>query len=251
MRNNPIPLDDPEELTRDILPLVVTSLLEIPFPVTDVVGTGFVLGNGVLVTCWHCLATDLPEGHVYGAIRGVKGKHVSSPLGFRERIDSDIAWARVNFAPRLNLQLSRSAPKMGDAVWTFGYPLPERRRIREGLDFHLLHPRILKGHITRAFHFDHPKHGSIPVWELSFAAPAGLSGAPLFLGETLDVIGVVFGNNDVAFVEEAASVDPVTGNRSPEVQRITSFGLAHHRKSLQPLESISKEFPGGPSLPDP
>jgi hypothetical protein len=81
----------------------------------------------------------------------------------------------------------------------------------------------------------------MPSWELSFAVPGGLSGAPLFLDGTLEVVGVVYGNNDVATIEESATVDS-SGVRSPEVQRIVSFGLAHHHSQLLPLTAAAQSF---------
>jgi hypothetical protein len=72
-------------------------------------------------------------------------------------------------------------------------------------------------------------------YELDMPAPEGLSGAPVVLHGTKAVVGVVYGHNDVALVEEHATVDDETGARSPEVLRIVSFGLAHHTHTLHEL----------------
>jgi hypothetical protein len=46
---------------------------------------------------------------------------------------------------------------------------------------------------------------------------------------------VIYGSNDVQKIEEFARVDPETGERTPELTRIFSFGLAHYTTSLQEL----------------
>jgi hypothetical protein len=137
---------------------------------------------------------------------------------------------------------------MGDGVWTFGYPLTENRRLDSGHQFFMAHPRLLRGHILRVFRYDHPSLGMVPSWELSFAVPPGLSGAPLFRDGTLDVVGVVYGNNDVSSVEEIASIDPGSGARIPEVRRIMSFGLAHHSSILERFSPVIAETRDGPFI---
>jgi hypothetical protein len=87
-------------------------------------------------------------------------------------------------------------------AWTFGYSLPEVHVQGEGSKFITLHPRLLKGHVTRALMYPHPFYGDTPSYELSFTIPVGLSGAPLFRGGTHEAVGVVYGNNDTSTVEE-------------------------------------------------
>jgi len=237
-----IPLDDPELLTADILPILTSSLRALPFPAETFEGTGFLLSDGFLVTCWHCIATDPPPGHFYRASRGSEeAGYRASPIGFKERLGKDVAWARVNYRRRLDFRLATQNPRMGDLVWTFGYPLTDTRAIDNDLRFFTLHPRLLRGHIVRPFLYQHHALGPLPSWELSFAVPQGLSGAPLFLDGTLDVVGILYGNNDVATVEEQASVDSA-GVRTPEVQRIVTFGLAHHLSSLKDLAAAAQSF---------
>lgn len=68
-------------------------------------------------------------------------------------------------------------------------------------------------------------------------APEGLSGAPLM---TLagEVLGVVYGTVETASIAEWASVDE-EGKRTPEVQRIVSFAVAHHTDSLLSLSGAA------------
>ena len=238
-----IPLEDPERLTYDILPVVTVSLRHLPFQVMSVLGTGFLLGDGFLVSSSHCIGASPPEGTAYSVVRLTPPQPArASPVGFREDLGHDLAWARVNYRAALGFQLASHAPRMGTSVWTFGYPFPQGQDIGNGLQQHTVHPRVLHGYITRAFVYQHGRLGPIPSWELSFPTPEGLSGSPLFLDDTLDVVGVIYGNNDVGVVDEFASIDPETGTSRPEIQRIMSFGLAHHLSILQPLTERATTF---------
>ncbi len=93
----------------------------------------------------------------------------------------------------------------------------------------------LEGYITRSFYFEHLQYGVVPSYELDMPAPQRLSGAPLFSAVTGEVVGVVYGTNDVGLVEEFSSVNPETGERKPEIHRIVSFALAHYTDTLRLL----------------
>ena len=71
--------------------------------------------------------------------------------------------------------------------------------------------------------------------------PAGLSGAPLIKLRTHQVVGVVYGSNDVGSIDHFASVNPETGYVEPEVQRIVSFVLAHHTEVIWSLRGVATE----------
>jgi hypothetical protein len=74
----------------------------------------------------------------------------------------------------------------------------------------------------------------MPSYELDMPAPEGLSGSPLLSGDDM-VIGVVYGNNEVATIDQFSSIDPTTGERQPEIQRVVSFALAYHTDALSNL----------------
>jgi hypothetical protein len=94
--------------------------------------------------------------------------------------------------------------------------------------------RYLQGYITQAMFHEHPCYGKTMAYELDMPTPAGLSGAPLLIRNTRQIIGVVYGTNDVGQIEHYSQVDEA-GNRVPELQRIVSFGLAHHTANLLTL----------------
>ena len=159
--------------------------------------------------------------------------------GFLENITQhpgghDLVTANVPFEPRLGFELARDVAVTGGDVFSYGYPLTGTKDSPEGLAF-ILNARYLQGYVTRRYMYDHEKYLPTPVYELDMPAPEGLSGAPLVLLRTRRVVGVVFGTHDVGVMEERSYVDEATGQRTPEVQRIVSFSLAHHLDVLSTL----------------
>lgn len=121
----------------------------------------------------------------------------------------------------------------------FGYPFTTlTEEIPEVGRLPLIEARALKGYIMRRVYYQPPAGELIRSYELDMLAPAGLSGGPVVrihrVRGAREVIGVVHGSNDVATIAELASVDE-RGERRPEVQRISSFALAHHTESLRNL----------------
>jgi hypothetical protein len=122
-------------------------------------------------------------------------------------------------------------------VGSFGYPFTSLTEEKPEIGRQaVIHARSLKGYIMRRFYYESPSHEVTFSYELDMPAPGGLSGAPVVrihpVEGSREVIGVVHGNNEVATIAELESVDEY-GNRRPEVQRITSFALAHHTDSLR------------------
>ena len=229
-----------EDLAYDIFQIVTISRPQDKGspPIESVEGTAFLVARGVLVTCWHCVSEPLPAGHSYGVARrfplgGVTGTALKDLS--RCKAGKDLATAKVAFWPSLGFKLAERPLEIGEDVWTFGYPLTDVQERPGGGKFFMSHPRLLKGHVMRRFMYPHYDLGAVPSYELSFPAPEGLSGAPLFRAETNEVRGVVYGNNDVTTIVEWSSVDKETGKRTAEVQRTVSYGLAHTLESLAGL----------------
>ena len=231
-------------MERDVLPIFVIPKADPVNPVSFQ-GTGFLIGPGLMITCWHCLREALPADHDYAV--GIKSdnhdrydSHVLFDISQDEN-GTDLAAARVDLQPNLSLVLDNSPVPTGLDVLTYGYPLTDSQRIQNGqIDF-LLNPRYLQGYITRVFNYSHPEFGEVMSYELDMPTPAGLSGAPLIRLHTRQVVGVVYGSNDVGSIDHFASVNPETGHREPEIQRIVSFGLAHHVEIINNLRSVATE----------
>lgn len=91
----------------------------------------------------------------------------------------------------------------------------------------------------RSFYYEHQTYGQTPSYELDMPTPAGLSGAPLVKTGSKEVVGVIYGSNDVATIEQEASINSESGKREPEIQRIISFGLAHYTETLKNLKGAA------------
>jgi hypothetical protein len=123
---------------------------------------------------------------------------------------------------------------MGASVVSWGYPLSKFQQRADGGRTFILDPRYLEGYVTRPFQDDDRGFGVTQAYELDMPTPEGLSGAPLLKMGTTEVVGVVYGTNEVAIIKHFERVDE-EGRREPEVQRVVTFGLAHHTSSLHSL----------------
>ncbi len=232
---------------RDILPVFVMDFSNNLSRVTAHTGTGFLVGKNVIVTCWHCVRSELKPNERYVAIR-------PSPSGWediselsdieQDRNGSDLATARIEFAPEFELSLTEMAGALGTDVWSFGYPLTSME-IHPDPEFDKLftpNPRYMESYVMRAFHFDQPGFGRTFSYELDMPALQGMSGAPIIRTRTNEILGVLYGRNDVETIEEFGSRDPDTGDPiRPEVVRMTYFALAHHNTTLDTLKGIATQ----------
>jgi hypothetical protein len=191
----------------------------------------------IFVTCWHCVA-EKPEGQKLAAVMekpdgGYKACWLENVA--QDANGSDLATATIltDVPTRLNLALSRTAAASGADVLAWGYPLTEENVSDTGRSFHL-QARYLQGYVTRGFWHEHPRYGRTPCYEVDMPIPEGLSGAPLIRVPALGapvagrplVVGVVSGRIEVGAIDQFSTIDPATGERSPEVQRLVSFAIA-------------------------
>jgi hypothetical protein len=148
----------------------------------------------------------------------------------RHRGGHDVCALRVNYPPGYSIaarhfatDLSENHPRdalMGVDVWTLGYPRSGIRRLPEGRIIGRTVPRMFKGNILRTF--VDAEISKSNLFELSFPAYEGLSGAPLFNWDD-HVIGMIAGN----WLEE---------NQAQDGQRFSSaFGIAISYKSMLTL----------------
>lgn len=198
-------------------------------------GTGFLLGRGLFITCWHCISAQNSgsQRYVVGVPAGTEEECALLDLTDLERDEgsADLAIGMVEAEPTLQLVLG-SGPYvlMGHDVWSFGYPYTDQKPSSiGGYDF-TLNGRILRGYVTRTFPYDHPVAGSVDSYELDMPAPSGMSGAPLILkGNKNEVAGVIFGFHDVETIDESIE--------QASVKRVVSFSLAHTADTLRGIRS--------------
>lgn len=227
----------------DIVPIFLVERTEPSAPISFQ-GTGFTIAQNLLVTCWHCVSSPCSDNEQYAAVIEVQ------PGGFKaffltnieqDTNGSDLATANVDLPRVWELTLASGSVLPADDVCTYGFPLTRHKKLPGGGGQFMLHPRYLRGYITWAFNYEHPQYGEVPSYELDMPTPEGLSGAPLIRVNTPEVIGVIYGTHDVATVEQFTSIDPETGEKEPEVQRLESFGLAHHIKTLRLLRGAATQ----------
>jgi hypothetical protein len=68
-----------------------------------------------------------------------------------------------------------SAPFLGSDFWAFGYPIDQARGAPKSAPT----PRLFKGHVQRVLSYEAPPF-TYGAAEISFPAPRGLSGGPMF-----------------------------------------------------------------------
>ena len=224
-----------------VLPILVFTAPEEGQRLVGFAGTGFHAGKGVFVTCWHCVAEELPPDRFYGVLVKERGGYTARALTSVEQDPAgrDLATARmVPPIPPVSPTFTTEPACELEDVCAFGYPLsglsPE---VSEVGRLPLIQMRTLKGYVVRRFHHEQPGFGTAHSYELDMPAPEGLSGAPL-MTLAWEVLGVVYGTVETATITEWASVDEEVG-RTPEVQRIVSFAVAHHTDSLLALSGAA------------
>jgi hypothetical protein len=147
----------------------------------------------------------------------------------------DLATARLPFSSML-LNLADEGLRLADHIFTYGYPLTEDLPHPVSGRSISLDPRYLEGYNTYTSMNDVPDYGPTPSYELDMPALQALSGAPVVKeGSGGQVAGVVYGTKDTGTVEEFSRVDEATGERIPELHRITTFAVAHYFDSLYNL----------------
>lgn len=89
--------------------------------------------------------------------------------------------------------------------------------------------RCFRGYIQRTFLYDPPGRGSYPAFELSFAAPPGLSGSPVFLvDEPTTLVGIVTANFSTHSLIEATeeTADTTRAIQRTEYRSVITYGIA-------------------------
>lgn len=230
------------DLVKGIMPVFVVKPGD-PAKLLQFCGTGFLVKKNLLISCWHVLKETLQNEQRYAvAVSSSSQKSISYLFNVQQDLNgSDLATANLHCDDSVELSLSASGLDLGEHVWTYGYPFTDVERLPPGELFFQLNPRLMRGYMMRDFYYDHKDYGKVLSYELSIPAPLGLSGAPLVREGAFEIVGVIYGNNDVATVEELATVDKKTGDRTPQVERIVSFGLAHHLDTLKNLSGAATE----------
>jgi hypothetical protein len=188
-------------------------------------GTGFfVTRRGDAITAAHVLPDpkQLQPGRRIVAVVLVAGKQtVCWITQAAEFAGFDVALIKVNLTETKFLPVDGPEILPGTDVMVIG--MPKHSVGRSGLEM-----RVLKGHVT----------GVYDRLELSFAVPAGMSGAPVFVGET--VIGYATGRVRSEAIEDQTEelvtvADNVEKIRLQTTSSIIYYGLAKEFHALRDI----------------
>lgn len=234
------------DIYRKVLPLIGISSPTHPRE-TAVLGTAFVVTDGVLVTCWHVVAPAIDKGWTIIGAWDERGDGRFARVDITDIAQhpagDDLAMARIDLpGAGWRLPSRQRVIEIGTDVAALGYPLPDKRVDPDGGFTHLVSFRLLKGYVTHMPVIQERGYPPTASLELDMPAPAGLSGGPLLsLVETNVLLGVVYGTHGVDRIESFSSVDPNTGERTPEVVQTVTFALAHHPVGLWSLKGPATE----------
>lgn len=217
----------------------------------SLVGSSFLLGDGFALTAGH-VANALFANDGIGvlglpSLDSLEELHVSE-VAEVETLPHDLAILRIRLKPNVTdprvVRFSWLASELSvfDEVWSIGYPygthvVEEKHRILQ---------RAFTGTIVGNPGPYQPVGSNLEpfdAYELSFAAPRGLSGAPLVAGrvpaQSRGVAGVVIGNSSSSMLvhhsEETVS-DGASVQKVIQYESLT-LGVAVATTSILPLRS--------------
>lgn len=221
-------------LIKDILPIVRYKIENGRNVVTDFCGTGFLVSNYQLLTCWHVVNAD----EKYAAALKKDDEYILFDLSNIEQIlNTDLAKANVGIKKTIRFLFEPENIPYGTSVFTFGYPLTNKERLEDSKDTLIkLSPRYFEGYVTRDCYGSYGPFKKIPSYELNFSCPEGLSGAPLFKMNSTRIVGIIYGSSEAYTVHSYKETKEKGGlEKTIEERNIIFFGSAHHYKTLQRL----------------
>jgi hypothetical protein len=227
------------DLYRDVVAIIAAERTDENTGVPrSIHGTGFVIAPNLMVTCWHCVRNVLPSGYFYAAAYQEPGGRLKLAIlsNISQDINgSDLATANLTWPFSIGLRLASKEATTSEDVWTAGHPLTDLERRNNSEVWLNLAPQFLRTYVTRQIKHKYDQFPETLSYELGTAAHAGLSGAPLFRQSSSEVVGVIYGNNDIGRIVEFAHQGEETGQQIPELQRIMSHGVALHTNTLRSL----------------
>ena len=180
----------------DILRSIFALVKRVPDRPPEYLGTAFFIDqDGTFLTARHVVS-----GHA--DIVGVSLKHHPGPEerpiataleDIKLGSDIDLARGRADIPDRQAIRLADTEPAAGGDVLTAEFSRSTQVEPGKGLGLH--NPSVHKGHIVRAFGTEEPPfQRRTQVYELSFPALLGASGAPVVDLDNLSVVGLIVAN---------------------------------------------------------
>jgi hypothetical protein len=212
----------------------------------NLMGTGFFVGKGILLTAAHVLQNATAEIKA-----GVASGVCANPKILDEYGDSsdlfidipkydvadrpyDIAVAMTEYSMQMDRALGQIKVEIAHDVAALGYPESAFQK-HQGTLF--VQARAHRGYVQRVIPPNRLFIGesSPPIFELDFAVTKGMSGSPLLVntGEKELVVGVCVGSHTSRLVDYSTTYVDDGGHKFSEVQqKVQEYGLAHDLISL-------------------
>jgi hypothetical protein len=203
---------------------------------TQIVGSAFPISGQVFVTAGHCLASGMKAGWM--ALGRLDGQRwLTDGIVEWEIVDGlDLGFLRISKPrPFKSFRWSTDELPMTTEVKTCGFAFGFDSD-RRSADI-----RAFSGHVVSSRTFFR-NHARPPVYELSFACPRGLSGAPLLYEIPNDnhyVAGVIIGNEITDMTVFSSTERSREGSETVVLERLESLhlGIALQARGLMTLES--------------
>ena len=182
-----------------VVPIIASDADTVQIP-KRLLGTAFfVESSRTFLTAWHVIE-DARQAQAEGdrislVVSDGRTKFLSIVEVFRPNVLADIAIGLVDQDTSSLLSLSSERSALGKAVYCLGYPIHLFCVSHADMKFSI--PlRFMRGHIQSDVWADHDflqTRQAVDYYELNFATPRGVSGAPVLLEDTNTVIGICVG----------------------------------------------------------
>lgn len=220
---------EPIHFGQYVVPLAAAKMInEYQFTLERFVGSAFfITGDGVIATCSHII-DDLLNNE-FLVYRNMATGEICKLEDINCHPKFDFAIARTNITESKFIQPCEKNVYLGLDVLTFGYTsigkLPNELKIST---------RMLKGYISR-ISIDNELPKTKETIELSFPSLSGFSGAPVWVWNTNNFAGMLFGNLEssietFSFEERSESNSIITKEK---IYRIMEFGLMHSMSTIK------------------
>lgn len=215
----------------------------------EILGTAFPIGGGYLITAGH-VADALQCSGCLSLLAlpapGAPDLTSASVVQDIERLPHDIAILQARQVPDTGgiepvIPWFTGEVSAFDDLWAIGYPYG---MITAG-ELQRIQLRTFRGHtVANPSHYELPTDSGRPtaVYELSFHAPRGLSGAPLVAGLPGEprIAGIVVGNSSQSMIVHTERERDASGGEVTIVERHESMHLGIAIQAAQALSLNSR-----------
>jgi hypothetical protein len=206
--------------------------------IKQVFGTAFYIGNNLFLTAGHCLS-KIEDGQFLGVGYPQPPKTDLGLVPFKDGEtfeEHDVGLVEtVREVPHVEAQKWRLdvVTALHD-VWTVGYP-----HALDISDMGFVAQRAFKGHTVSHVSFKRLSGGFLDAYELSFMAPKGISGAPVFSSDSATVLGLMLGMKETGMdvCREFEATDDGKTAEFVYYRQMMHYGIAVTAQSVAAIRS--------------